>query len=79
MTLWNSNNSHIGTACDGSGIGLKFADEYGDLTLCNGIVKTENGVISCTIDIRVPVTLNETDIAKCARTDWKIKTVVLRS
>ena len=57
-------NSHIGTACDGSGIGLKFADEYGDLTLCNGIVKTENGVISCTIDIRVPVTLNETDIRK---------------
>ena len=42
----------------------KFADEYGDLTLCNGIVKTENGVISCTIDIRVPVTLNETDIRK---------------
>ena len=57
-------NSHICTACDGSGIGLKFADEYGDLTLCNGIVKTENGVISCTIDIRVPVTLNETDIRR---------------
>ena len=57
-------NSHIGTACDGSGIGLKFADEYGDLTLCNGIVKTENGVISCTIDIRVPVTLKEAEIRK---------------
>ena len=50
-------NTHIGTSCDGSGIGLKFADEYGDLTLCNGIIKTENGVVSCTIDIRVPVTL----------------------
>lgn len=57
-------NSHIGTACDGSGIGLKFADEYGNLTLCNGIVKTENGVISCTIDIRVPVTLKESEIRK---------------
>ena len=57
-------NSHLGTSCDGSGIGLKFADEYGDLTFCNGIVKTENGVISCTIDIRVPVTLGETELRK---------------
>ena len=54
MTFYNS---HLGTACDGAGVGLKFADEYGDLTFCNGIVKTEDGVISCTIDIRVPVTL----------------------
>lgn len=57
-------NEHIGTSCDGSGLGLKFTDEYGELTLCNGIVKTENGVISCTIDIRVPVTLNEDDLRK---------------
>ena len=57
-------NSHLGTSCDGSGIGLKFADEYGDLTFCNGIVKTENGVISCTIDIRVPVTLGEAELRK---------------
>ena len=48
-------NSHIGTSCDGAGIGLKFEDEYGDLTLCNGIVKTDNLVKSCTIDIRVPL------------------------
>lgn len=57
-------NSHIGTDCDGSGIGLKAADAYGDLTLCNGIVKTEDGVISCSIDIRVPVTLKAEDIRK---------------
>ena len=57
-------NNHIGTSCDGSGIGLKFEDEYGDLTLCNGIVKTENGVVSCTIDIRVPVTLKAEDVRK---------------
>ena len=50
-------NEHIGTSCDGVGVGLKFEDEYGALTLCNGIVKTEDGIISCTIDIRVPVTL----------------------
>ena len=55
-------NSHIGTACDGSGLDLKFQDAYGDLTLCNGIVKTENGEISCTIDIRFPVTLSTEQI-----------------
>ena len=57
-------NSHLGTACDGSGVGLKFEDEYGDLTFCNGIVKTEDGVISCTIDIRVPVTLKAQQVRK---------------
>lgn len=55
-------NTHLGTSCDGAGIGLKFADAYGDLTFCNGIVKTEDGVISCTIDIRVPVTLKEDEL-----------------
>lgn len=57
-------NAHIGTACDGSGVGLKFEDEYGELTLCNGIVKTEDGQITCTIDIRVPVTLKADEIRK---------------
>ena len=52
-------NSHLGT-----GVGLKFEDEYGDLTFCNGIVKTEDGVISCTIDIRVPVTLKAQQVRK---------------
>ena len=49
-------NTHIGTDCDGAGYGIKLKDEYGGLTLNNGIVKTEDGRISCTIDIRVPVT-----------------------
>ena len=57
-------NSHIGTACDGSGIGLKFEDEFGVLTLCNGTVRTENGTIICTIDVRVPVTLHPEDVRK---------------
>ena len=48
--------SHIGTACDGAGVGLNLEDEYGALSFNNGIVKTEDGVISCNIDIRVPVT-----------------------
>ena len=49
-------NEHIGMSCDGAGYGVKLSDDYGVLTLCNGIVKTEDGVISCTVDIRVPVT-----------------------
>lgn len=52
-------NSRIGTKCDGAGCGINFVDEYGDLTFNNGIVKTENGVITCNIDIRVPVTVTE--------------------
>ena len=50
-------NEKIGVLCDGAGIGCKAEDSYGALTLNNGIVKTENGVISCTLDIRYPVTL----------------------
>ncbi len=49
-------NEHIGMSCNGAGYGVKLSDDYGVLTLCNGIVKTEDGVISCTVDIRVPVT-----------------------
>lgn len=57
-------NQHIGTACDGEGVGLKISDEFGELTFCNGIVKTDDGVISCSIDIRVPVTFKKNDILK---------------
>ena len=62
--LWNSIIHIFGTSCDGEGIGLKFADEYGELTLCNGMIKTENDVISCTIDIRVPVTLKADEVRR---------------
>lgn len=71
-------NSHLGTACDGSGVGLKFADEYGDLTFCNGIVKTTDGVISCTIDIRVPVTLKKEEILKMCEGKLEMKTERLK-
>lgn len=49
----------IGTACDGSGCGINFEDAYGNLTFNNGIVSTKDGVITCTIDCRVPVTITE--------------------
>lgn len=57
-------NTHIGTSCDGAGIGLKAEDAYGSLTMCNGIVSTEDGVITCSIDIRVPVTLTEAEVRR---------------
>ena len=46
----------IGNNNDGEGIGLKISDEYGSLTLSNGIIKMVDGVISGSIDIRFPVT-----------------------
>lgn len=58
--------SHIGTSCDGAGCGLKLEDAYGPLTFNNGIVKTENGKITCTIDIRVPVTITEETLRAAA-------------
>jgi len=55
-------NERIGTSCDGAGIGLKMADDWGELTMNNGIVKTKDGVIYCTLDLRTPVTATEEQI-----------------
>lgn len=55
-------NSHIGHKGTGEGFNIGIEDEYGALTLCNGIVKTVDGVINCTIDIRVPVTFHEPQV-----------------
>lgn len=57
-------NDRIGIACDGSGCGLKVEDAYGDLTMNNGIVKMEDGVIYATLDCRYPVTLTPDQIVK---------------
>lgn len=57
---------HIGTECDGAGIGCKVEDAYGTLTLNNGIVRTEDGVIRATIDIRYPVTLTPQQLREMA-------------
>ena len=59
--------SHIGVDCDGAGIGCKTADAYGELTLSNGIVKTEDGQITCTIDIRYPVTMTPEQLRDMAQ------------
>ncbi len=49
-------NKHIGFHFAGEGLGCFLEDEYGATTCCNGIIKTENGIISGTLDIRFPVT-----------------------
>ena len=72
-------NEHIGTTCDGEGYNLKIEDEYGNLTLNNGIVRMTDGCIECTIDIRVPVTYQEEQLRELVKDrleDEKGKTVV---
>ena len=72
-------NEHIGTTCDGEGYNLKIEDEYGNLTLNNGIVRMTDGGIECTIDIRVPVTYQEEQLRELVKDrleDEKGKTVV---
>ena len=49
--------SHFGTNTDGEGLGAKCEDEYGDLTLNNGVIAMKDGIIEGNIDIRFPVTL----------------------
>lgn len=50
--------NHIGLETDGNMLGCKCSDEYGELTLNNGIIKMEDGQITGTIDIRFPVTMS---------------------
>ena len=60
-------NAHVGVKCDGEGYGLKLQDDYGDLTLNNGIVYTDDQGIHCTLDLRTPVTYTgEQLLAACA-------------
>ena len=52
----------IGLGVHGENCDCDFADDYGPLTFNNGVMKTENGVITGTIDIRFPVTMKSKDI-----------------
>ena len=61
-------NHHIGTSNDGAGIGLKVEDEYGALTLSNGIIGMKDGQIFATLDCRFPVTYTTEQLRMlCAR------------
>ncbi len=59
-------NEHIGTANDGSGIGINVSDEYGATTLCNGVVGMEDGKVFATIDCRCAVTYSPEQITALA-------------
>ncbi|MBR2595075.1 MAG: Sapep family Mn(2+)-dependent dipeptidase [Solobacterium sp.] len=48
---------HFGLNYDGEGLGCKLSDEYGVLTLNNGVISMKDGVIEGSIDIRFPVTM----------------------
>lgn len=50
--------SHFGLATDGSLFGAACSDEYGALTANNGVIHMQDGVITGTIDMRSPVSMN---------------------
>ncbi len=56
--------SHFGTEYDGKSVGAKCSDEYGPLTLNNGVISMKDGVIEGSIDIRFPVTLHSKQVVK---------------
>lgn len=49
-------NDRIGLSTDGVGMNLKVEDEYGPLTLNNGMIYMKDGYVEGTIDCRFPVT-----------------------
>lgn len=56
--------SHFGLYTDGTGIGANCSDEYGALTLNNGVIGMKDGVIEGSIDIRFPVTYTAKKVLK---------------
>ena len=59
-------NSHIGLGADGAGYGINVRDEYGSLTLNNGIISLKDGQITATVDIRFPVTFTADQLKEMA-------------
>lgn len=55
---------HFGTNTNGYGLGCDVSDEYGALTLNNGVIEMKDGVIEGSIDIRFPVTMTSKQILK---------------
>lgn len=57
-------HDHFGLSYDGSGIGAKCEDDYGSLTLNNGVIEMNDGVITGSVDIRFPVSLTSKKVLK---------------
>jgi len=51
-------NSHFGTYTDGFLLNCKIADKYGALTFNNGLISSQDDLITGSIDIRCPVTFD---------------------
>lgn len=60
--LVNFYSKYIKLETDGNSMGIKCKDEFGELTLVNGKIQTNNNKITGTIDIRVPVMINSDEI-----------------
>ena len=54
--------SHFGLYWDGTLLGCKCSDEYGELTDNQGVISMEDGTISGTINIRFPVTMSAREV-----------------
>ena len=63
----------------GKALGIDCEDEYGYLTMVNGVIEKNNDEISGTIDIRVPVTLKTTSIVDKIKQKETIFTVIVDS
>jgi succinyl-diaminopimelate desuccinylase len=58
---------HFGMETDGKSAGVYCEDDYGSLTLNNGVIGMKDGVIEGTIDIRFPVTFTSAQVIR----QWK--------
>lgn len=57
-------NERINTTTDGSLLGMKCNDEYGELTFNVGVIRMKDGVIEGTIDVRFPVSMTTKQIVE---------------
>lgn len=55
---------HFGLETNGQKAGVYAKDDYGELTLNNGVISMKDGVIEGTIDIRYPVTYRANELVK---------------
>ena len=73
-------SKYIGLETDGDSLGIKCEDKYGTLTCTNGKIWTEDNEIIGSLDIRIPVSLDNNEIEKiltsidCNETEMIVKT-----
>ena len=65
--------SHFGLETDGSLFGAACSDEYGALTANNGVIHMKDGVITGTIDMRSPVSMNVKQVIRQIKEENRLK------